>query len=120
MTQHLGRLSQMGFEIPKKIEVLILMAKLPPSMEAIAQELNREKEDFDDLTINSVRRMILLSWEQRSGNRRPQQQQGAQRLSAVKQTPGDPSFADQQVEGEGSNRGGGQQRGQGGGCRNRG
>jgi len=106
MTQHLGRLSQMGFDIPKKIEVLILMAKLPPSMEAIAQELNTEEDDFKDLTIDSVRRMILLSWEQCSGNRRPQQQQNNQKLSAVKRTPGDPSFTDQQVEGEGSNRGG--------------
>ena len=50
----------MEFEIPPKIGVLLLMAKLPPSMENIAQELNRD-DDFGDTTFEEVRRMILLS-----------------------------------------------------------
>jgi len=40
MLAHLGCLAQMEFGIPSKIGVLLLMAKLPPSMENIAQELN--------------------------------------------------------------------------------
>jgi len=109
MCAHLGRLAQMEFEIPPKIGVLLLMAKLPPSMENIAQELNRD-DDFGDTTFEEVRRMILLSWEQRSGH--PRQQQKAQKLSAVKRAPNDPSFVSQQNN-EGSSRGdeGPQQRG---------
>jgi len=102
MCAHLGRLAQMEFEIPPKIGVLLLMAKLPPSMENIAQELNRD-DDFGDTTFEEVRRMILLSWEQRSGH--PRQQQKAQKLSTIKRAPNDPSFASQQNNGEGSSRG---------------
>ena len=100
----------MDFLVPEKIQVIILMAKLPANMDDIALELS-SVEKFDDVTVEHVRKLITLSWEHRAGKK---PQQNAQKLSAVKRGPNEPTFSDQQQDhGEGGSRG----RGGGRNCR---
>src|SRR6202789_3672809 len=72
---------------------MIILSKIPPSMEVIAQGLNQEK-DVKKLKVDPVRQAILLSWEQRNA-RNPNNQQ-AQRLSNVPQGPNNQGFQQQQ------------------------
>ena len=101
LVSHFGRLQEMNFLVPNKIQVLILLARLPPSMDHIIQNANtRNMKDWETVDIASVRPNILLAWEQRSG-KKPQQQQpkAAQKISAVKRGSNDaPAFSEQQKE----------------------
>ena len=96
MMTHFTWLKEMKFEVPANIQCLILLARLPSSMDYIVQKSNAIKaEDWDKLIMEELRAWTLLHWEQHSG-KKPQQQQKAQKITAVKQGSNDaPSFSEQ-------------------------
>jgi len=81
---------------------MILLAKLPPSMDFLAHFICQGTEVLD-LDVSKIRKSILLNWEQRSGGKQPHPQQ-AQKISAVKRGPNEPPFQQQQQEGSGRGR----------------
>jgi len=99
-TAHFGRLAENGVIIEDHLQGMMLLSKLPPSMEAIAQLMCQES-DIKKITILVIRRAILMGWEQRSGSK-GQTRQNTQKLSAVKHGPNEPHFQQQQQQGEGS------------------
>jgi len=107
-TAHFGRLSEQLVEIDDHIQAMILLAKLPPSMDFLAHFICQESEVLD-LKVSKIRKSMLLNWEQRSGGKQPRPQQSAQKISAVKRGPNEPPFQQQQQpqqqQQEGSGRG---------------
>ncbi|KIJ58481.1 hypothetical protein HYDPIDRAFT_34142 [Hydnomerulius pinastri MD-312] len=71
---HFARLKDVKFEISGKVQAMILMAKLPPTMEVIAQMMNQSSRDDKELEKISI----------------------ANKLSAVKCKQPDPKFRNQQ------------------------
>ena len=100
MMSHFSRLEETKFEVPARIQFLILLARLPSSMDYIVQKSNAIKaEDWDKLSMGDLRTMTLLHWEQRSGKKPQQQQQKAQKITAVKWGSNNaPSFSEQKGE----------------------
>jgi len=94
-TAHFGRLSKQQVEIDDHIQAMILLAKLPPSMDFLAHFICQEAEIMD-LKVSKIRKSMLLNWEQRSGGKQPRPQQNAQKISAVKRGPNEPPFQQQQ------------------------
>jgi hypothetical protein len=106
---HFGRLSESKVLISDQAQALILLAKLPRSMDNIAQQFC-QTDDIDSVDLAKVRRQIILSWEQRNGKNatRPQQ---AKKISAVQRGPQEPTFQQQQQGGNGGGRRGRGKRG---------
>jgi len=106
-TAHFGRLSEQNVDIDDHIQAMILLAKLPPSMDFLAHFICQGTEVLD-LNVGKIRKSMLLNWEQRSGGKQPRPQQ-AQKISAVKRGPNEPPFQQQQhpqqQQQEGSGRG---------------
>ena len=90
---HFGRLADNDVEIPKHLQTMIIMAKIPPSMETVAQ-MACQAESIDKLQVHRIRRSIMLAYEQKrkGGNN----QQWANKLSAVKRAGDPPQFQQQQ------------------------
>jgi len=110
IVSHFGRLSEAEVELPEHLQALITMAKIPPYGEYLAQIMCQEG-DINKITMESVRRPMILAWQQKN-SKRPQNpnQNQAKKISAVKRSPNEPSFQQQQQEGEGSGQGQGQNR----------
>ena len=70
MIAHFSRLGEMDFEIPKKIQCLILLAQLPSAMDYIVQRSNgMATKEWDEMEPATLRSLVLLHWEQRSGKK---------------------------------------------------
>ena len=95
---HLTHVVTAGLEIPKHFQAMIIMAKLPPSMDSIAQLMCQE-EKIMNLDLSKIRRAMALVWEQRQGRKAPPCQ-NANKLSAVKCGPNEPPFEQQQGDGQ--------------------
>ena len=97
MIAHFSRLEEMNFGVPKKIQCLILLAQLSSAMDYIIQRSNgMATKEWDEMEPATLRSLVLLHWEQRSGKKPQQQQQKAQKITAVKQGSNDaPSFSKQ-------------------------
>ena len=100
---HFTRLEHMKWDIPEKVRAMILLAKAPVSMDSIVQIIAQGVQDDDKkLKIDIVVRTMSLSWEthRRAGTQRAsgsgQNQQRANKLSAVKPSGGPPQFTQQQ------------------------
>ncbi|KIJ58255.1 hypothetical protein HYDPIDRAFT_34360 [Hydnomerulius pinastri MD-312] len=94
---HFARLKDAKFEISGKVQAMILMAKLPPTMEVIAQMMNqssRDDKELEKISISEIYRSAVLSWEQEDS--RPRRNAKANKLSAVKRKQPDPKFRNQQ------------------------
>ena len=91
---HFDRLEANKASVPKEIQAMILLAKLPTAMDSIAQIVN-QKVDLNDLDFDEIRRMIILSWEQRSGRRNTSSHSNANKISAIKRKQPDPQFRQQ-------------------------
>jgi len=102
-TTHFGRLSEQRVEIEDHVQGMILLAKLPPSMDFLAHLICQEAE-ITDLLVAKIRKSMLLNWEQRSSGKQPPHQQPAQKISAIKRGLKEPPFQQQQQQ-EGSGRG---------------
>src|SRR5882762_9969283 len=96
-------LSTIGWEIPVKIQCMMLLAKAPPSMEAIVQTLCnvvlQDEKAAAAMETEKVAAAMRNSWEThvRSGVTHSQNQQRANKLSTVKPACGQPpSFQQQQ------------------------
>ncbi|KIJ67412.1 hypothetical protein HYDPIDRAFT_25866 [Hydnomerulius pinastri MD-312] len=94
---HFARLKDAKFEISGKVQAMILMAKLPPTMEVIAQMMNQsscDDKELEKISIGEIYRSAVLSWEQKDS--RPRRNAEANKLSAVKRKQPDPKFQNQQ------------------------
>ena len=85
---------------------MIILCKLPPTMEVIAQILSQmSPNEIKNLKPEGIVKAAMLSFEQKGatcgGGKGPQ----ANKLSAVKCKPADPKFAQQQQQQGGSNGG---------------
>jgi len=98
MMAHFTRLRDIRFEIAPKVQAMMILAKAPASMETIVQVFFQEG-DHDKLTPDGVITSMMTAWEahNRSGNRTNNQQR-ANKLSAVKRDGGPPQFQQQQQQ----------------------
>ena len=111
-------MEEMGFAIPIPIQALLLLAQLPsPEMDGVANDLAADDiEEFNKPnTLDHIRQRLNVYWENKCGKKAAgNQQQKANKITAVKKDQGQPSFSDQHDRGEESSRGGrGQGRGRG-------
>src|SRR5258708_6330584 len=101
---HFVRLKSMKWDIPRNVQGMMILSKAPQSMEAVvqvfAQMINDQTEDQkrESLEPEKICTTMRMSWETlgRSGAKGKQNQQQAQKLSAVKQNTGPPNFQQQQ------------------------
>ena len=102
---HFTRLKHMKWDIPEKVRAMILLAKAPISMDSIIQIIAQGVQDDDKkLKLDIVIKTMSLSWETHrcAGTQRAsgsgQNQQRANKLSAVKPSGGPPQFTQQLLE----------------------
>jgi hypothetical protein len=91
---HIGRLAQASVIIPDYLHAMIILAKMPPSMDATAQVITI-KDDIALLKPEAVKRAVILAYESKTC-KKPNQGQHANKLSTVKCNDGEPSFQQQQ------------------------
>jgi len=98
MMAHFTRLRDLRFELAPKVQAMMILAKAPASMETIVQVFFQEG-DQDKLTPDGVITSMMTAWEahSRSGNRTNNQQR-ANKLSAVRRDGGPPQFQQQQQQ----------------------
>ena len=93
MMSHFVQLKGMSWEIPEKIQAMMILAKAPQSMEAIVQvftqiskDAKSSEEQKKELAPAKIISSMRMSWEtnQRAGNTGRNNQQQAHKLSAVK------------------------------------
>ncbi|KAF9226252.1 hypothetical protein BS17DRAFT_636899, partial [Gyrodon lividus] len=76
---HFAQLAEANFEMSPKVQAMILLAKLPSSMDTIAHLISQEPRT---LTSTLIKKSATLAWEQH-GTRHSKPQE-AQKLSTVK------------------------------------
>ena len=87
------------FKISLPVQAMILVAKLPPSMEVVAQLINQTKpSDIKTLKPDEIIIAATLAFEQRSQRSTAGGGHQANKLSAVKRKQADPKFAQQQQQ----------------------
>jgi len=99
MLSHFTYLKDAGFDFPAPMQTMIILCKLPPTMEVVAQILSQTSPDeIKNLKPEGIVKAATLSFEQKGathgGGKGPQ----ANKLSAVKRKPADPKFAQQQQQ----------------------
>jgi len=99
MLSHFTYLKDAGFDFPAPVQTMIILCKLPPTMEVVAQILSQMSlDEIKNLKPEGIVKAATLSFEQkgttRGGGKGPQ----ANKLSAVKRKPADPKFAQQQQQ----------------------
>jgi len=97
MQAHFTRLKDIGLEIPDSVQAMMYLAKAPQSMETMVQVFCQET-DLKKITVEKILPTLMMSYQasQRQGVGRGQNQQRANRLSAVKRDNGPPQFQQQQ------------------------
>ena len=92
-------LKDAGFKISLPVQAMILVAKLPPSMEVVAQLINQTKpSDIKTLKPDEIIVAATLAFEQRSQRSTTGGGHQANKLSTVKRKQADPKFAQQQQQ----------------------
>jgi len=97
---HFAYLKDAGFEFPAPVQAMIILCKLPPTMEVIAQILSQTSPDkIKNLKLDGIVKAAMLSFEQKGtsscgSGKGPQ----ANKLSAVKRKLADPKFTQQQQQ----------------------
>ncbi|KIM66675.1 hypothetical protein SCLCIDRAFT_54075, partial [Scleroderma citrinum Foug A] len=100
MLSHFVYLKDAGFEFPANVQAMIILCKLPPTMEVVAQILSQTSpSEIKTLKPDGIVKAATLSFEQKgasrgAGGKAPQ----ANKLSAVKRKQADPKFAQQQQQ----------------------
>ena len=97
MIAHLTRITATGLEVPEYFQAMIIMVKLPPSMDSITQVMCQE-QNIQGLDLSKIRCAMALVWEQRQGKKAPPC--NANKLSVVKCGPNEPPFEQQQGDGQ--------------------
>ena len=95
-------LTEMKWDLPKKVLCMMLLSKAPPSMETTVQMISQMTKDLgadDSLDLDQITLAMRTSWEahRRAGKSRFNQQQ-ANKFSAVKQAGEPPQFQYQQQQ----------------------
>ena len=109
MLSHFTYLKDAGFEFPANMQAMIILCKLPPTMEVVAQILSQTlPSEIKSLKPDGIVKAATLSFEQKgasrgAGSKAPQ----ANKLSAVKRKQVDPKFAQQQQQQQGGSNGSG-------------
>ena len=102
ITANFAYLKEAGFEISLPVQTMILVMKLPPSMEVVAQLINQTKPaDIKTLKPNEIITAATLAFEQCSQCSTAGGGHQANKLSAVKRKQADPKFTQQQQGGGG-------------------
>ena len=105
MLSHFAYLKDTSFEFPTNVQAMIILCKLPPTMEVVAQILSQTSPSkIKTLKPDGIVKAATLSFEQKgashgAGGKAPQ----ANKLSAVKHKQVDPKFTQQQQQQGGSN-----------------
>jgi len=99
MLSHFTYLKNTGFDFPAPMQTMIILCKLPPTMEVVAQILSQmSPNEIKNLKPEDIVKAAMLSFKQKgatcSGGKGPQ----ANKLSTVKRKPADPKFAQQQQQ----------------------
>ena len=100
MLSHFAYLKDAGFEFPANVQAMIILCKLPPTMEVVAQILSQTSpSEIKTLKLDGIVKAATLSFEQKgascgAGGKAPQ----VNKLSAVKRKQADPKFAQQQQQ----------------------
>ena len=123
ITSHFRKLAEAGSEVTLSphLQALIIMAKLPPVFDSLAQ-IMCQTDKIKDYNLDKVKRAIVVSWDQRnnSGGQAARPQKNANAISGVQRGPRDTPFNQQQQYDSHSGRGGGRPRGRRGGQNKRG
>ena len=94
-----------GYKFPENIQVMLLLAKLMPSMDVITQMIVRAKGTSGKaktFTVEEIQAAVVLSWDQHHMKDIPKAAQ-ANKISTIKHKGDDPKFEQQQVpQGDGS------------------
>ena len=99
---HVSCLTEQKVALADDLQSLILLAKIPSSMGHLAQQYSQVDELSKLINVEKMRRGMLIAWEQRGlKGKQPQNQQQAQKISAVQQGPHEPGFQQQQQQGSG-------------------
>ena len=103
MLSHFAYLKDASFEFPANVQAMIILCKLPPTMEVVAQILSQTlPSEIKTLKLDGIIKATTLSFEQKgasrsTGGKAPQ----ANKLSTVKRKQVDPKFAQQQQQQQG-------------------
>ena len=109
MLSHFTYLKDTGFKFPANVQAMVILCKLPPTMEVVARILSQTlPSEIKTLKPDGIIKAATLSFEQKGasrggGSKAPQ----ANKLSAVKHKQVDPKFAQQQQQGRSNSSGSG-------------
>ena len=114
ITSHFRKLAEGGsvVTLSPHLQALILMAKLPPTYDSLAQ-IMCQTDKIINLDLEKVKKAINVAWDQRNngGGRAPRPQKNANAISGVQRGPRDTPFNQQQQYDSRSGRGGCRPRG---------
>jgi len=106
MLSHFTYLKDAGFDFPAPVQTMIILCKLPPTMEVVAQILSQTSPDeIKNLKPEGIVKAAMLSFEQKGATRGGAKGPQANKLSTMKRKPADPKFAQQQQQQGRSNSG---------------
>ena len=92
-------LKEARFKISLPMQTMILVAKLPPSMEVVAQLINQTKPaDIKTLKPNKIIAVATLAFKQHSQRSTAGNSHQTNKLNAVKHKQANPKFAQQQQQ----------------------
>ena len=118
---HFLNLKKMDWEVPIKIQGMIMLSKAPPSMEAVIQPFSQMLKNTgtkeSDLEPEKVAAAMRTSWETNQQAGRCKNQQQVNKISAVKPAQNSPPNFQQQQQPQQQQRGDGDARGRGRGRR---
>jgi len=108
MLSHFTYLKHAGFNFPAPVQTMIILCKLPPTMEVVAQILSQTSPDkIKNLKPEGIVKAATLSFEQKGTTCGSGKGPQANKLSAVKRKPTDSKFAQQQQQQQQSGSNGG-------------
>ena len=99
MLSHFAYLKDAGFEFPANVQVMVILCKLPPTMEVVAQILSQTSPSkIKMLKPDSIIKVATLSFKQKGTSHGSGKAPQANKLSTVKCKQADPKFAQQQQQ----------------------
>ena len=99
---HFQTLETNQFTVAEHIKGMILLSKLPSAMDPIIQVYTSGLVPTATtpavrlVTFDDVRNRVIMYWEQRQGRHQQKPRDSANKISAVKRKPQDPTFRQQQ------------------------
>ena len=93
---HFGRMAEADCEIPEHLQCLIVLTKLPSSMDSLAQMIC-QTDNIMELEPAKILRQVQLAWEQKANRTKGSNGRGgsANKITAVKRPQGKPTFQQQ-------------------------